>query len=165
MRDRIACGYGVRDFMTTVLILLAIALIICLVFMGAVFYLLLDLEKNVEKQAGITSSLSEQFKEIRKEIEAVNYESEVLRTLNHDSKESIRKAEVLLESASNTLRGCKESSSLARDTIQEVRRMLKLDPEGTQKLVYENGKPKEIRSLNETFKFEEKEEDEDKPQS
>ena len=165
MRDRIACGYGVRDFMTTVLILLAIALIICLVFMGAVFYLLLVLEKNVEKQAGITRSLSEQFKEIRSEIMAVNLESEVLRTLNHDSKESIRKAEILLESASNTLRGCKEASSHARDTIQEVRRMLKLDPEGTQKLVYENGRPKEIRSLNETFKFEEKEEDEDKPQS
>lgn len=151
--------------MTTVLILLAIALIICLVFMGAVFYMLLIQEKNVERHIHMTYTLSEKFVEIQNDMQAVMDEKDKLYALNGKSEALIAEANMILKNMSDELKETKDASSHARDTIQEVRRMLKLDPEGTQKLVYENGKPKEIRSLNETFKFEEKEEDEDKPQS
>ena len=151
--------------MVTVLILLSIALIICMVFMGIILYMLFTLERNLEMQKMVTNSVILNFNTLRRQMRDVENEGSTMHLLNEESREMNRKTEVLVESTSNTLGEAKSASKMALETIQEVRRMLKLDPEGTQKLVYENGKPKEIRSLLEGFKYEEKEEDPKNPRS
>lgn len=151
--------------MVTVLILLSIALIICMVFMGIIIYMLFTLERNLEMQKMVTNSVILNFNTLRRQMRDVENEGSTMHLLNEESREMNRKTEVLVQSTSNTLAEAKSASKMALETIQQVRRMLKLDPEGTQKLVYENGKPKEIRSLLEGFKYEEKEEDPKNPRS
>ena len=151
--------------MVTVLILLSIALIICMVFMGIILYMLFTLERNLEMQKMVTNTVILNFNTLRRQMRDVENEGSTMHLLNEESKEMNRKTEVLVQSTSNTLAEAKSASKMALETIQQVRRMLKLDPEGTQRLVCENGKPTEIRTTAPDsmagFKYEEKEDPEE----
>jgi len=142
--------------MTGVLVLLAIALIICLCFMGITVYMYFQLEKDFEKQKTAIAHFSAGFEQFSDDIAIQIHHMEDLSKL---SEQALNDAKKIGTDASNQV-------TFAMTTIQEVRKMLRPTPTANQ-VVYEDGKPKEIRSTAtmEDFKFEEKEEDPEEPRS
>lgn len=140
--------------MVTVLILMACALCICLAFMGITTYMYLNLEKDFEKQKAMLREFSVEFGEFCDKLELQNDEARALNTSTN---------ELLVKSNTATAKADK-AAEFAMRTVQEVRKMLRLDKETGQQVVYINGKPAEIRSTSQDlkdFKFEEKESDEE----
>lgn len=139
--------------MVTALILLALALVICLAFMGITTWMYLNLEKDFEKQKQMLREFSAEFGHFCDKLELQNEEARALNTLND---ELLEKANIVHEKA-------KQAADFAMSTVQEVRKMLRLEKEPGQQIVYVNGKPAEIRSTIQDlkdFKFEEKESEE-----
>jgi uncharacterized protein YoxC len=155
--------------MVTILILLSIALIICITFMGIMAWMHFSLEKEFQNLQHTMDDLKKEFSSVHEGMRAVTAETNELHRLNEDSKAMNSKTELLLQSVSDAVTVAKKSSSLALDTIQEIRRFSRPGSTAGQRVIYVNGKPVEVRSNNQQsmkdFKFEEKEDDEEEPRS
>ena len=151
--------------MVTILILLSIALIICITFMGIIAWMHFSLEKEFQNLQHTMDDLKKEFSSVQEGMRAVTAETNELHRLNEDSKAMNSKTELLLQSVSDAVAVAKKSSSLALDTIQEIRRFSRPGSTAGQRVIYVNGKPAEIRSDMKDFKFEEKEDDEEEPRS
>ena len=147
--------------MVTILILLSIALIICITFMGIMAWMHFSLEKEFQNLQHTMDDLKKEFSSVQEGMRAVTAETNELHRLNEDSKVMNSKTELLLQSVSDAVAVAKNSSSLALDTIQEIRRFSRPGSTARQRVIYVNGKPVEIRSAAQAPTVEEKKEEED----
>jgi hypothetical protein len=153
--------------MVTALILLAIALIICLAFMGITTWMYFNLEKDFEKQKEALKGFSTMF-----ELYSADMTNQ-----NEKAKALLEETKKLVKDSDQQYKKANEAADFAMQTVQECRKMLRLEKTGGQRILYVNGKPAEIRRIDdkdtsntdmtsmEDFKFEEKEESEDEPRS
>ncbi len=153
--------------MVTALILMAIALIICLAFMGISTWLYFQLEKDFEKQKEALKGFSTMF-----ELYCSDMTSQ-----NEKAKALLEETKILIKDSDQQCKKANEAADFAMQTVQECRKMLRLEKTGGQRILYVNGKPAEIRRIDDKdtsntdmtsmkdFKFEEKEESEDEPRS
>lgn len=129
--------------MITVLILLAVALIICLAFMGITTWMYLNLEKDFQKQKLAMQSFITQFDLFCTDLEEQRHKAAAIL---EDAEEVNRKAELQMSSVTNTANKANDAADFAMKTVQEVRKMLRPDKTAGQRIIYVNGKPAEIRS-------------------
>ena len=155
--------------MVTILILMAIALIICLAFMGISTWLYFQLEKDFEKQKEALKGFSTMFELYCSDMTNQN---EKAKALLEDVRAETKRAEDLISNSDRYCSEANKAAEFAMQTVQEVRKMLRLEKTGGQRILYVNGKPAEIRSTIDKdntsmkdFKFEEKEEDPEEPRS
>ena len=155
--------------MVTVLILMAIALIICLAFMGITTWMYFNLEKDFEKQKEALKGFSTMF-----ELHSANMtdQNEKAKALLEDVRAEAKRAQTLVDTGLRYSKEANKAAEFAMQTVQEVRKMLRLEKAGGQRILYVNGKPAEIRSTSDKdktsmkdFKYEEKEEDPEEPRS
>ena len=144
--------------MVTGIILLAIALIICLAFMGITVWMYLNLERDFQKQKQALAAFGTQFDLFCADLTEQHSKA---KELNDSTVDLVSKATLAVKEAN-------EASGFALSTIQEIRKMLRLKKQTGQQVIYVHGKPAEIRSTSQDlkdFKFEEKEDDEEEPRS
>ena len=155
--------------MVTALILLAIALIICLAFMGISTWLYFQLERDFQKQKMALQRFANQFDLYTTDMAMKHDKADALL---EEVKTQMRKTESLVKDSDQQCKKANEAADFAMQTVQECRKMLRLEKTGGQRILYVNGKPAEIRRIDDKdntimkdFKFEEKEESEDEPRS
>lgn len=160
--------------MVTALILLAIALIICLAFMGITTWMYFSLERDFEKQKMAMQGFANQFDLYTTDMAMKHDKADALL---EEVKAQMRKTESLVKDSDQQCKKANEAADFAMQTVQECRKMLRLEKTGGQRILYVNGKPAEIRRIDDKdtsntdmtsmkdFKFEEKEESEDEPRS
>ena len=136
--------------MVTAMILLAIALIICLAFMGITVWMYLNLERDFYKQKQALAAFGTQFDLFCADLTEQHSKA---KELNDSTVDLVSKATLAVKEAN-------EASGFARSTIQEIRKMLRTGDLG-QQVIYAGGKPVEIRSAAQAPTVEEKKEEED----
>ena len=155
--------------MVTVLILLAVALIICLAFMGITTWMYFNLERDFQKQKEALKGFSTQFKLYSAGMTKKHDKAD---ELLEEVKAQTSRAETMMKSSDAACKEANKAAEFAMTTIQEVRKMLNLEKKTGQQVIFVHGRPAEIRSTIDKdntsmkdFKFEEKEESEDEPRS
>lgn len=135
--------------MVTALILFAVALIICLAFMGITTWMYFNLERDFQKQKLSMQSFATQFELFCADI-----------TEQHQKAKELNEAtEDLVSKAAISVKNANDASDFAMKTIQEMRKMLRTGEIG-QQVIFAGGKPVEIRSAATVTATEEKKEEE-----
>ena len=166
--------------MVTALILMAIALIICLAFMGITTWLYFQLEKDFERQKLALQGFANQFELYCADMANQNEKAKALledvkaeaKAHLEDARAEAKRTVTLVDNGLKYSKKATEAAEFAMQTVQEVRKMLRMEKAGGQRVLYVNGKPAEIRSTGDKdntsmkdFKYEEKEEDPEEPRS
>lgn len=132
--------------MVTALILLALALVICLAFMGITTYMYIKLEKDFQRQRAVVSRYASTVKENLEKIDAQVELAHNLNTLTEglysDAKKTAEDAKRSTEFAMQTAQEARKTVLEARKTLQETGNLPKSPAAPSSQIVYKDGKPK-----------------------